>query len=82
MLALFSFGSTKLARIMRLAVIGAVALGVVGIGGSVWANPPDGNGNHNHCGGGGDDGGGGGAPTRSCSRLNPATSAIQTRPWN
>ncbi len=64
MLALFSFGSTKLGRIMRLAVIGAVALGVVGIGGSVWANPPDENGNHNHGGGGGGgDDGGGGEPT-------------------
>ncbi len=63
MLALFSIGSSKLGRIMRLVVIGAVALGVVGIGGSVWANPPDGKGNHNHGGGGGgggDDGGGGG----------------------
>ena len=58
MLALFSCGSAKLGRIMRLAVIGAVALGVVGIDGSVSANPPDENGNHQH--GGGDDGGGGG----------------------
>ncbi len=54
MLALFSFGSAKLGRIMRLAVMGAVALGVVGIGGSVLGNPPDENGNHQH--GGGDDG--------------------------
>ena len=54
MLALFSFGSAKLGTITRLAVFGAVALGVVGIGGPVSADPPDGNGNHQH--GGGDDG--------------------------
>ncbi len=54
MLALFSFGSAKLGTMMRLAVIGAVAFGIVRFGGSVWANPPDGNGNHQH--GGGDDG--------------------------
>ncbi len=51
MLALFSFESTKLGRIMCLAVIGAVGLGVVKIGGSVSADPPDGNGNHHHGGG-------------------------------
>ena len=53
MLALFSFGSAKLGRIMRLTIIGAVGLGVVGIGGSVSADPRDENGNHHHGGGGG-----------------------------
>ncbi len=56
MLALLSFGNSKLGRIMRLAVIGAVALSVVGIGGSVSADPKDENGNHHHGGDGGGEG--------------------------
>ena len=57
MLALFSCASAKLGRIVRLVVIGVVALSVVGIGGPVSADPPDENGNHHHGGGGGGGGG-------------------------
>ena len=69
MLALFSFESTKLGRIMCLAVIGAVGIGVVGIGGPVSANPPDENGNHQH--------GGGGAPAIAAIKAQAARNGRQ-----